>query len=156
MERKIQNLKSKTFLLVVLILLDQLSKYWAIEDLKTAPAINVLDGFLELRYAENTGVAFSFLESQPLLLTIVISIALVFLTIELYRKQTLNLAFVCILAGGYGNLIDRFQHGFVIDFINPTFIDFAIFNFADVLLNIGVYLLILQYILEMRKKANGL
>mgnify|MGYP000417675979 FL=1 len=53
-----------------------------------------------------------------------------------------------MLAGGIGNLIDRVLNGEVVDYINPLFIDFAVFNFADILVCVGVALWVLVILLE--------
>mgnify|MGYP000538304154 CR=1 FL=1 len=53
-----------------------------------------------------------------------------------------------VLAGGIGNLIDRVLNGEVVDYINPLFIDFAVFNFADILVCVGVALWVLVILLE--------
>ena len=57
-------------------------------------------------------------------------------------------AFILVLAGGIGNLIDRVLHGEVVDYINPLFIDFAVFNFADICVCVGVALWVLVILLE--------
>ena len=58
------------------------------------------------------------------------------------------IAFILVLAGGIGNLIDRVLNGEVVDYINPLFIDFAVFNFADILVCVGVALWVLVILLE--------
>ena len=57
-------------------------------------------------------------------------------------------AFILVLAGGIGNLIDRVLNGEVVDYINPLFIDFAVFNFADICVCVGVALWVLVILLE--------
>ena len=70
------------------------------------------------------------------------------------NAQTLNsgglqqAALILVLGGGIGNLIDRVLNGEVVDYINPLFIDFAVFNFADILVCVGVALWVLVILLE--------
>ena len=91
------------------------------------------------------------------------SLALLVLTAYLvFRMPASRLeyaAWTLVLAGGIGNLIDRVANGAVVDFWNVLFMNFAIFNFADVLVTVGVCLLILYLIQvelrEHRRKADG-
>ncbi len=133
-------------IIFILIALDQFTKY-LIESGDKEP-LNVIPGFLEFRYSQNTGIAFSFLEDHPQLLLVINSIIILVLIFYFLKMQTRSflqgLAFALIIAGGLGNLLDRYIHGYVIDFINPTFIDFAIFNLADSYLNLGVALFIIK------------
>jgi signal peptidase II len=55
---------------------------------------------------------------------------------------------VFIIAGGIGNLIDRYTLGYVVDFINPLFVNFAVFNVADVYLNIGAGLMFIRVFIK--------
>jgi len=139
-------LKNKTNLLVIFfaLLLDQLSKLWVLKVLKFSGPVLVVPGILEFRYAENTGIAFSLFNQHPIILTALVTIIIVGMMFAARKSHKLNLGLACIVAGGLGNLFDRVRLGFVVDFINPLFIDFAIFNVADILLNIGVALLIID------------
>ena len=112
-----------------------------------------MPGF-EFKYAENTGMAFSILKSQPELLTILVSVILIYLIYQSYKSQELSIAMALIIAGGLGNLIDRFVQGFVVDFINPTFIDFAVFNIADIALNVGVVIAVIASLSETKVKQS--
>lgn len=134
-------------LILSLIALDQYSKYWI--ESSGISQIDLIPGFIELKYSQNTGVAFSLFDNHPLILTIVNSLIIVVFIIYFIKNYSpsiyKNLPAILIIAGGLGNLIDRYTKGYVIDFINPTFVDFAIFNLADCFLNIGVFLLVLEY-----------
>ena len=134
-------------LILSLIALDQYTKYWI--ESSGISQIDLIPGFIELKYSQNTGVAFSLFDNHPLILTIVNSLIIVVFIIYFIKNYSpsiyKNLPAILIIAGGLGNLIDRYTKGYVIDFINPTFVDFAIFNLADCFLNIGVFLLVLEY-----------
>jgi len=105
-------------------------------------------GVAGLRYTENTGISFSmFGDSQAAMRVVSVITALVMLAgiIALLLGKIGGAAPLCatalILAGGVGNLADRLAHGFVVDYIELLFINFAIFNFADICITCGVVLL---------------
>ena len=58
------------------------------------------------------------------------------------KSKFINICLVLILSGGIGNVIDRIRLGYVVDFIEPLFIDFAVFNFADCCITVGAFLII--------------
>ena len=133
--------KIQAFLfIVVLILLDQWTKFWARSFLAVEGPSTVINQVLEFRYAENTGVAFSMFDKYPFLLTVLITLINLVILVILLRKQKIELFWIFIFAGAVSNLLDRYIFGFVTDFINPLFVNFAVFNVADVFLNIGLYI----------------
>lgn len=138
---------------LTIVFLDQCSKFIAFKFMKGTEAINAMSGVFEFRYSENTGIAFSLLQDHPEILTVVNSLILIFIVFTALKSSKLRLGYAFIIGGAIGNLIDRFMHGFVIDFINPTFINFAIFNVADVALNIGVVVLLIEMMLDKEAKA---
>lgn len=138
--------KISSILILFLVLVDQLSKFWAREYLKPALRADFIPSFLEFKYAENTGMAFSFLASHPLILTILISIINLGLLFYFLKEAQPPAFLIFIFAGAFSNLLDRYLFGFVTDFINPIFMNFAIFNLADVFLNIGLAFYILDTI----------
>jgi signal peptidase II len=144
-----------SFLLVsILIGIDQYSKF--IVETKFQESFDLIPSLIEIRYSQNTGIAFSLFESYPLFLTIlntIIILGFVIFFVKIHSASFwVNLPALLIIAGGMGNLIDRYLKGYVVDFINPTFINFAIFNLADCFLNIGVFLFILEIIFNAKKR----
>lgn len=129
-------------LAVVLIAADQVFKYLAVSGLKGQQALTVIPHFLGLRYAENTGAAFSILSGKVDFLIIITAVALIAILYAVVTKKIGDrfetFCFVLIFAGGVGNLIDRVVNGVVVDYLEFLFIDFPIFNFADVLICCGV------------------
>ena len=126
-------------LIVTLVLLasDQFTKYLAIVHLKNKPAYILIDGVLELRYLENTGSAFGMFKNQKLLL---LTVGFIFLAVILFflfklpgdkKFYAVHIALSAIVAGGIGNMLDRFRFDYVVDFIYFALIDFPIFNTAD-------------------------
>ena len=135
-----------------LIGIDQAIKLWATNVLQPVGAMPLIPHVVELRFVLNQGMAFSLLSGKQLFLIIATSIALIFVAYGLFfrsrGKLLQQIAFILVLAGGIGNLIDRVLNGEVVDYINPLFIDFAVFNFADILVCVGVALWVLVILLE--------
>ena len=135
-----------------LVGIDQLIKLWAVQVLQPVGAMPLIPHVVELRFVLNPGMAFSLLSGKQLFLIIATSIALIFVAYGLFfrsrGKLLQQIAFILVLAGGIGNLIDRVLNGEVVDYINPLFIDFAVFNFADILVCVGVALWVLVILLE--------
>lgn len=133
--------------IAILVALDQLIKLLVIEYLEPIGSLPLIDGFLRLKYAENTGAAFGSFSDYTNILAVFTFIAIVFGVIALLSKKLkFGVEYVCIaliIAGGAGNLIDRVFRGFVVDYIEPLFIDFAIFNFADILVTCSAIVLVI-------------
>ena len=107
----------------------------------------LIPGVLGLRYAENRGIAFSMLSGMPWVLGLVslVIIAAVFFFLRGKKLRAMTLTGLMMMLGGAaGNMLDRFIHGFVPDMIEVLFVQFAVFNVADMFLCIGCGLVILQ------------
>ncbi len=139
-------------IVAVLLIFDQFTKYLAIERLKGKPAYVLIDGVLELQYLENRGSAFGMLQNQKffiLFVGIIFMLVLLFLLIKLpaqKKYRILHIMIVSIIAGGLGNMIDRFRLDYVVDFISFVLINYPIFNVADiyvVVATIGLFVLFL-------------
>ncbi len=131
---------------VVLVVIDQLTKSWAVLNLKDQPAIPLWRGVFELQYCENPGIAFSLLENQrwifiPATCLVMILLLIMLLRSDLRHSKLFSLGCAMILAGGIGNLIDRVAYKYVIDFLYFKLIDFPIFNFADCCVVVGAIIL---------------
>ena len=146
------NLKKKIIIIAIIgFVIDQLTKFVVINYVDN---VNIIPGFLKFIYAKNTGVAFSMLSNNVLLIILISLILLVFLLYELRNDHNLNkisiLSYGLLFGGIIGNLFDRIFRGHVIDFISFTFgkYSFAVFNIADILITVGVLLLIIKIIKE--------
>ena len=107
----------------------------------------LIPGVLGLRYAENRGIAFSMMSGMPWVLGLVslVIIAAVFFFLRGKKLRAMTLAGLMMMLGGAaGNMLDRFIHGFVPDMIEVLFVQFAVFNVADMFLCIGCGLVSLQ------------
>ena len=147
----------QSVLIALLIGADQLLKIWAQRSL--AGRVLSADGFMALRVVRNTGAAFSMLSGKtPILIWgtgAVLLGCLVYLFSGRGRSRLGDAALLLVIAGGAGNLIDRIRLGYVIDYIEPLFVDFAVFNFADCLITVGAALLVVWTILGARRDKAG-
>ena len=147
--------------IALLIALDQLIKLLVLKYLAPIGSFPLIGGFVQLNYAENTGAAFGFFSGfTGILSAITFCVIAVGIYLLLTKKVKFGVPYVCavvIIAGGAGNLIDRIFRGFVIDYIEPLFIDFAIFNFADILVTCGAAVLIFWILFDTfrEKKAEA-
>lgn len=144
---------------VLIIAFDQITKYFAKSYLYPDKAKTVIGGFLEFRYAENTGVAFSMLSGGRWIFIVITAVAIAFCLFLMFSKKGQNNLWLfwtlgVLVSGGIGNLIDRVCLGYVIDFINPLFIDFAVFNIADCAVTLGAVSLVAYLVFDMFKKEN--
>ncbi len=132
----------------VLVGLDQLTKFLVLTNIKPINAVPVIDGIIQFRYVENTGAAFSMLSDKTWLLSLFTGVLILLLTIYLIFGKDISklerISFLLLIAGGLGNLIDRIFRGYVIDFIDYLFMNYAVYNFADILVTIGAVLLIIS------------
>ncbi|MDR2421121.1 MAG: signal peptidase II [Oscillospiraceae bacterium] len=119
--------------------LDRLVKLWTERTLGEGQVIELLPGVLRLTYAENTGAAFGALAGMRWLLIAVsaaAAAALVFIILT-NKSGGSRLFAASVLGGTVGNLIDRIATGRVIDTFEPEFVNFAIFNVADIFITLG-------------------
>ena len=140
----------------LLILLDQAVKGYVVKEIPLGGMRRFIPKVVSLTYLKNSGAAFSMLENQQWFFTIITLIAMGAAFVYLYRHIEgsiwLLLGLTLIISGGIGNFIDRLRQGFVVDMFHLDFMNFAIFNVADIYLTIGVGLLLI-YIL--REESHG-
>lgn len=139
----------KMFSLVTVALfvaVDQLIKIIIDLWLKPIHSFTLIPGVVSFTYVENRGVAFGMLQNQRWFFTTVTAAVIIaglyFLIADKIKSNYLLVCTILVLAGGIGNLIDRIFRTYVIDFIEPLFINFAVFNFADILVSIGACMII--------------
>lgn len=132
------------------LLLDQITKAWVAAELKPIRSVVVIENVLSLTYRENTGAAFSILQDHTEFLTaitIMVTISLSYIVIAGKIKNTVaEYCLIFIAIGGIGNCIDRISLGYVVDMFEFTFIDFAVFNVADIYVTCGSALFILIFL----------
>ena len=152
---------------VFLILLDQGTKLWALASLKPIHNMTLVEGFMDLTFVENRGVAFGMFSGQRwfiLLLTGIIAAGLIWFYVTMPKKKEyfpLRVSLVMVLSGAIGNIIDRLFRCYVVDFFEFTFFEWPVFNVADIYVVVGVILLALMIVfvvkdedLELKKKKD--
>ena len=141
-----------------MVLVDQVVKYWTAVVIAPVGSIPLIPGVVQLTYLENRGAAFSMLENQIwlfLLITVVVIGAIIIALKKNYIQNTwgkVSLLIVC--AGAIGNMIDRVMHRYVIDMIQVLFIDFPVFNIADIYVTVGVILFSIYYIFQHKDEKE--
>lgn len=146
---------------MILIGLDQLSKYLTVQEIALGEVVPVIPNVLSLTYIRNSGAAWSILEDQMIffyVITVVVVGALIyFLHTEGKKSPIASTGTAFIMGGAIGNFIDRLHLKYVIDMIRLEFINFPIFNVADMALTIGVIILIGYIVYDelVKKKVKG-
>ncbi len=145
-------------IIALLIAVDQIIKLLVIEHLKPIGSLPLIDGFIQLNYAENTGAAFGSFSGKTSFLSVftfvIIVAGMVYL---LVKKRKVDVEYVCItliISGGLGNLIDRVFRGYVVDYIEPLFMEFAIFNFADILVTCSCIVLVIWMLYDIYRDGK--
>lgn len=144
---------------IALVGIDQLVKWWVREAIPLGTSIPFIPHLMDLTYTQNTGAAFSSFSGMTGLLTLVslgASVVVAALLAKnyfpgLWGKLSLSL----ILAGAVGNLIDRALLGFVTDMFETTFMDFAVFNVADICVVVGGFLMVFYVLFLWDKDKEG-
>lgn len=124
------------FISAALVLVDQLVKHWVVANIPLWQSIPFIPHVMDLAYVQNTGAAFSLFNTHTWLLTVLsFFMTLVLLWLLLSGRASsrfLRFMLCLVLAGAVGNLIDRATLGYVVDMFQPIFINFAVFNVADI------------------------
>lgn len=140
MKAKITNILSWLITALLLVLIDQYTKFLATAGLKGKPPLVIREGVFELLYSENRGAAFGMLQGRQTFFFVIAVVVLAAAGYAMYRMpgwhnrryHGLKLCVILITAGAAGNMTDRMAQGFVVDFLYFSLIDFPVFNVADI------------------------
>lgn len=145
-----------TLIIMTLLVIDQISKFWARNILASKGTMPIISDFFHLTYVENTGAAFGILSGKITLFLVVTTLAIVLL-LKYAKEQKDNdhvkylyIIISFIIAGAIGNLVDRAVFGFVTDMIDFRGLWKFVFNIADCYVVCGTSALIF-YILKFDK-----
>ena len=142
-------------LALILVGLDQLVKYLVLQNIPLGGHVPFIPYIVELSYVQNTGAAFSMFNQHTWILTLISLVMSVVLAAAIwknfFRHPLGKLTLTLLLAGAVGNLIDRAFRGFVVDMFNVLFMNFAVFNVADICVVVGGISAGLYYIFLMDK-----
>ena len=147
------------FIFFSIVIFDQLTKRYLLFDIGLNNSKPFIPSIVQFTVVQNTGGAFSIFREYPLIfqllgvLNVLIFSYLAFCPV-VALNDVIKTGCACILGGTVGNLIDRFVHSGVIDFFDLQIFNFAVFNLADVFIDIGVVLIIIEW-LRSKKAASG-
>lgn len=135
-----------------MVILDQLSKHWARSSLILGSPMPFIPGVLQFRLVHNTGAAFSLFTDSTMVLGILSLIVTLGVAAWIWSQPRhwswMGLALAFLLGGTLGNGIDRWRLGHVTDFLELVPIQFPIFNWADVVINVAVVCFAIDAFLE--------
>lgn len=145
--------------IAVLTAADQVIKFIVERYLQPVGTAEFINGFIGWNYVRNTGAAFGSFSENTTLLSVVTGVVLLIGIILIATKRIKSKFYltcaVMIISGGLGNLIDRIVKGYVVDFIDVQFADFAVFNFADILVTVGSIALMIYVIVDIFRDRKG-
>ena len=143
--------------IVVLVLLDQITKHLVVLHLKDRSAYVLIKDVFQLEYLENRGAAFGVLQNQRIFFYIsvlLITIAVIWFYHKVPIEQRylpLRICAVLILSGAFGNCIDRIRLNYVVDFLYFKLINFPIFNVADIYVTVAAFLLVILILIYYKE-----
>ncbi len=128
------------------VILDQLTKWIVINSMELYESIVLIPKVFSFTYIRNYGAAWGMFSNQRWIFILVTAVALIIMPIILYRYRKVhvlfNLSLSFFIGGAIGNLIDRIFVGYVVDFLEFTFINYPVFNVADIFVVFGAGLMI--------------
>ncbi|TPR52665.1 signal peptidase II [Apilactobacillus kunkeei] len=130
--------------LCALVGIDQAIKIWISANISETSSTTIIPGVLSITNLHNSGAAWSILEGQQWLfsiITLVAVVAIVYFMIKLKGRKLYLTSTTILLSGILGNFINRFLQGYVVDMFQVDFINFPVFNFADICITFGIILL---------------
>ena len=145
-------------IMVGIVFADQLTKWLAVIYLQGEQSFPLWKGVLHFTYAKNEGAAFGMLSDHRWVFMVFSSLAILGLLVYLFyfrpKSRFVQITLAMIIGGGIGNMIDRCWLGYVIDFIDFTLIDFAIFNVADSFVCIGAGMMIVYLVIDLIREIK--
>lgn len=143
---------------ILIIVADQLTKYLVVLNMPVGDTAFSL-GLFDITYVKNEGAAFSMLSGRMSILSIISIVFCIGVVIYWIKKKPthplLCTSVMMLFSGAFANAIDRILRGFVVDFIHTTFINFPVFNIADIAITVGAGLLILYETLFDKEDKNA-
>ena len=148
------------FIVILLTCIDQYSKFVVIQNMDLGEKIEVIKDFFSITHVRNYGAGFSILQNATVFLSAVSILTICILIYLLLHEKKLSFlsktAYLLIISGALGNLIDRLLKAYVTDFLDFLIIgyDFPVFNIADCFITVGCFLLIGELLWESRNASN--
>lgn len=135
-------------LAALLIIIDQITKWNIVQNFELYQEKVIVPGFFSLFYIQNEGAAWGIFQGKMVFFYLVTLIVVGYLVYmfqqEKNKTKLVGISFALILSGAIGNFIDRLLNGYVVDMFRLDFINFPIFNVADVCLTVGVVMMLIH------------
>lgn len=158
-KRKILTLIFQLTGILLLIYVDLFIKKIVVDNIALYEDVGFIKGLFSWTYVQNTGMAWSMFDGNPKMLSVVTGIViiavLIYLALPTKRPLAYDICIPLIVAGGAANMADRITRGFVVDYIKTLFVDFPVYNFADILITCGAFSLIFYLIYEIVRDAKS-
>lgn len=141
-----------------LLVFDQFTKYLAVSHLKDGNSIILIKDVFQLHYLENRGAAFGIFQGAKIgfvIITVILVIAMAYIYLHCpleKRYVGIKIIIMFLMAGAFGNLIDRIRLDYVIDFFYFELINFPIFNVADIYVSCSVVVLFILFIFYYKEE----
>ena len=139
--------------------LDQLTKRWVLSNIPAGSRRPFIPGVLDLFHVQNDGAAFSIGSGRPLFFAALTAVVVLGMLYAVMREKNLPYPLIAILGlvagGGIGNGLERVAHGSVTDFLATTFMNFAIFNVADIFVTCGIIAACIYWFAWDSKRRSG-
>lgn len=144
---------------VLAVLVDQVTKAAVRASLVSGKPQEFIPGVLDLSFVKNTGAAFSLGEGAGPVFIVFAAVVLAFGIWLVWSHDGLPMPLVvsvaCVCGGGVGNMIDRMIFGYVTDFFATSFIDFPVFNVADIFVTVGIAVSVILYLVMVDAPASA-
>ena len=145
--------------IVSLVVFDQLTKIQIENNFFVGDTIEIISNFFHITYVQNRGIAFGVFQGKINAISIATTIAIIGIIIYFFKnfkkiEVIERIAYMVIISGAIGNMIDRIFRGYVVDMLDFRGIWQYVFNLADVYINLGVGLIFLDIILKLKNKES--
>lgn len=158
-EKTVKTILFDIFIFIAMIAIDQIVKNWIESNIALRSVVAFIPGIIDITFVKNSGAAFGMLSSYSWILLVVrifMSGVVSFVLIKYYKKMhpLFKLSLCLILAGAIGNLIDQIWFGYVRDMFEFHFVEFAVFNVADIWITFGGAFLFIYYLFIDRRRKE--
>ncbi|MCC8159771.1 MAG: signal peptidase II [Oscillospiraceae bacterium] len=144
---------------LIIIFADQAVKYLVVSGMSVGDTAFSILNLFDITYVQNRGAAFSILSGKVSLLSIISVVFCVGVIVYWIKKKPTNTllktSLLLMFSGALANAADRIFRGFVVDYIKTAFINFPVFNIADICITVGAALLVVYVIWFDKEDKNA-